>query len=123
MKTEAGDIPTAIELGKLVPASCPDCGGPLWEIDEEVPRFRCHTGHAYTARHLAVGLQEAEEKSLWIALRVMKERVRVLRRMAKKENKGGSRVATDSFANRADEAEAHVPRLRALLTLPKNKAG
>jgi len=118
MTRETGDIATAVELGELVPASCPDCGGPMWEIDEAVPRFRCHTGHAYTARHLAAGLQEAEEQSLWVALRVMEERVRMLRRLAKQDSRRGHKLAAESFEQKAAEADEHVRRLRSLLTLP-----
>ena len=113
---ERSDISTASDLGELVPASCPDCGGPLWEINDDVERFRCHTGHAFTARHLADGLQEAEEKSLWVALRVMEERVRMLRRLSTRDTRRGSDRSVDSFAHRADEAQEHVDRLRDLLS-------
>lgn len=116
---ESGDIPTAEELGELIPASCPECGGPLWEMDDGIPRFRCHTGHAFTARHLVAGLKEAEEQSLWVALRVMEERVRMLRRLAKKENSRNHKLAGESFMQKADEADEHVRRLRSLLTLDR----
>src|SRR5262245_28380544 len=34
--------------------SCPDCGGVLWELErDDILRFRCRVGHAYTARALA----------------------------------------------------------------------
>ena len=115
MREESGDIDTAIELGRPIPASCPECGGPMWEVGGAIPRFRCHTGHAYTARHLVSGLQEAEETALWAALRVMEERARMLRRLADEDAKRGNRLSHAAFATKAAEAEEHVKQLRNLL--------
>ncbi len=116
MHRQTGTIGTANALGELVPASCPDCGGPLWEIEDDVPRFRCHTGHAFTARHLIAGLDAAEEQSLWVALRVMEERVRLLHRLAEKDTRTGHKYAANAFAEKAKEAQEHVRRLRKLLS-------
>ena len=116
MQNGTGDIDRAIKLGKMIPASCPDCGGPLWEMDGPFSRFRCHTGHAFTARHLVAGLQDAEEQSLWVALRVMEERARMLRRLADQDKQRGNRYAGEAFADKAVEAEEHVQLLRKLLT-------
>lgn len=121
LRDESGDIDTAIELGDLSSFSCPDCGGPLWEMHGDDLRFRCHTGHAYTAHYLANGLKQAEEESLWVALRVMEERVRVLRRLAGRREGGGSSHASNRmFTDRAIEAEEHVNRLRGLLSSEAN---
>ncbi|MBI3280330.1 MAG: chemotaxis protein CheB, partial [Acidobacteria bacterium] len=36
--------------GKPSLYSCPECQGVLWELeDEDLLRFRCRIGHAYTA--------------------------------------------------------------------------
>ena len=115
IRRETGSIDTATRLGELVPASCPDCGGPLWEMAGDFPRFRCHTGHAFTARHLIAGLGEAEEQSLWVALRVMEERARMLRRLARQDSERGHSLSADVFGEKADEADQHVRRLRGLL--------
>jgi len=119
---ERSDIATASGLGDLVPASCPECGGPLWEVKDDVKRFRCHTGHAYTARHLAAGLKEAEEQALWVALRVMEERVRMLRRLSSSDIAKGKNRSAGSFTQRAEEAQEHVDRLRDLLSDPARLA-
>lgn len=115
-RKETGTIGNAVDLGTLVPASCPECGGPLWEMDDDLPRFRCHTGHAYTARHLVAGLQEAEEQSLWVALRVMEERTRMLRRLASKDLELGHQRSYESYSAKAEESEQHVRQIRGLLT-------
>lgn len=39
-----------LELGEVVPITCPGCHGALVQIQEgSLLRFRCHTGHAFTA--------------------------------------------------------------------------
>lgn len=43
-------------VGQPSPLTCPDCGGSLWEINESKPlRYRCQTGHAFSARSLGNG--------------------------------------------------------------------
>ncbi|RYH20493.1 hypothetical protein EON65_23290, partial [archaeon] len=38
------------EIGEISGFICPDCGGPLADLKEENnPRFRCFTGHTYSA--------------------------------------------------------------------------
>jgi two-component system chemotaxis response regulator CheB len=54
------------KLGQPFTFTCPECDGPLWEIrDEEVLRFRCRVGHAYTAENMLAEKSEALEGALW----------------------------------------------------------
>nr|WP_315212501.1 chemotaxis protein CheB [uncultured Duganella sp.] len=47
------DLESVEALGTLVPFNCPGCGGVLWEVGKAGQlRYRCHTGHAYTAGEL-----------------------------------------------------------------------
>ena len=114
MRDGKSEIDTTDSLGELVPVSCPDCGGPLWEMADGVRRFRCHIGHAFTARHLTAGLKEAEEQALYVALRTVEERVRMLRRLAGDDQGGQSRMRQE-YVRRAEEAEEHVRQIRGLL--------
>jgi len=117
----SGAVGTAVELGEQVPASCPECGGPLWKMQDGVLRFRCHTGHALTALHLAEGFEHAAETALWAALRVLDERARMLRRMAERDGERGYLRSQAMFAERAQDAERHVDTLRKVLNLfPSN---
>lgn len=44
------DLPSVQALGDQVPFNCPGCGNVLWKINSDSTlRYRCHTGHAYTA--------------------------------------------------------------------------
>ena len=45
-------------------------------------RFRCHTGHAFTADSLLAALTEPTEDALWNAVRVIEESAMLLAHMA-----------------------------------------
>lgn len=65
------------------PLTCPDCGGSLWEMKDTKPlRYRCHTGHAYSALSLSRAQKDSSEHALWSSVRALREREMLLRRMA-----------------------------------------
>lgn len=69
----------AMNLGVLSPYTCPECHGVLSKImDGSLTRFRCHTGHAYSADTLMVALTENIEDSLYSAIRGMDESIFLL---------------------------------------------
>lgn len=118
-RTGQGGTPRLNEIGDLVPLTCAECGGPLWEIKgEKIVRFRCREGHSYTSKALALGLSEGVERSLWVAVQTMDERIRMLDHLASYEREKGRERAAASFVERAKEASEHATRLRQfLLTL------
>jgi two-component system, chemotaxis family, protein-glutamate methylesterase/glutaminase len=94
--------------------SCPECGGVLRAMaDAKVPRFRCHTGHAYTLLHLLQEQGTQIEDALWAALRRLEEHDKLLTQMAQRV---GQRTA-ESYRRRAEETRAHAEQLRRLLQL------
>ena len=59
------------QLGPPSPYACPECHGVLLQVEEEGRvRFRCHTGHAYSADSLLASINEAIEDALWNTVRV-----------------------------------------------------
>ena len=107
-----GTTEQVTQLGHQVPLTCPDCGGSLWEINTgSVLRYRCHTGHAFTADALAESTQHALEESLWVALRMMEERKNLLASMA---SHGEGRWGMQQ-AERVEEIKRHINRLREFL--------
>lgn len=69
--------------GAVVPLSCPDCGGTLWELEEgERVRFRCRVGHAFGPDSMDEAQEKALETALWAALRALEERAALSRRLA-----------------------------------------
>jgi two-component system chemotaxis response regulator CheB len=82
--------------------TCPDCGGSLWELNEVRPlRYRCHTGHAFTARTLGSLQSQVTEHAMWSSVLSLKEREVLLRRLAMV-----ARATGDEHQARAGEAEA-----------------
>jgi two-component system chemotaxis response regulator CheB len=75
-----GDPMTHLEkIGTPSTFVCPDCRGSLWELrDVAPPRFRCHTGHAYTLRTLQHAQSLATDEALWNALRAIQEQKLIL---------------------------------------------
>ncbi len=107
-----GSIDQVSQLGHLVPLTCPDCGGNLWQVDHgQVLRFRCHTGHAFTAESLAESSRLSLEETLWVALRMMEERKNLLGSMAAH----GSDQWSAQQHERLEELRHHVNRLREFL--------
>ncbi|CAL8481346.1 chemotaxis protein CheB [Caballeronia sp. S22] len=61
-------------LGHRSSMTCPDCGGVVWRIGNDLPlRFRCHTGHAFSALSLESEQRNGAENALWSAVRHLQE--------------------------------------------------
>ena len=107
-----GDTTAVANLGHLVPITCPDCGGNLWEVNHgKVLRYRCHTGHAFTADGLLHNSQQQLEETLWVALRMMEERKNLLAGMAAR----GASAYPAQQEEKLSEIKKHINRLREFL--------
>lgn len=92
--------------------SCPACGGVLRTMnDAGLPRFRCHTGHAYTLPHLLQEQGEQIEEALWAALRKLEEHGKILARMIE----GAGPRSAENYRRRREENLTHAEQLRNLL--------
>ncbi|WP_119153391.1 chemotaxis protein CheB [Caldimonas tepidiphila] len=96
---------------------CPDCRGSLWEMrDAEPPRFRCHTGHAYSLRSLQETQSKATEEALWSAVRALQEKEQLMRRMAEWRSRHGSEAPLgETHREAAERLAAQAEVLRRLL--------
>jgi two-component system chemotaxis response regulator CheB len=109
-------IPIVAQLGTNSLFSCPDCGGGLWEInDGQLTRFRCHIGHSYTARDLALKQADQLEATIWIAVRMMEERRQLLEKMALEERTKGWHQSAIRKEERIGELVTHIERLKYLI--------
>lgn len=97
--------------------SCPDCSGVLWEVqDGPLLRFRCRTGHAWSAESLLQEQDHGVDSALWLALRALEERHALSLRVAEGAERAGRTWSAEHVRARADEAAAHAAVLRRLLT-------
>ena len=100
-------------LGEVSPYTCPDCHGVLIKIkDGKINRFRCHTGHAYSADTLLANVTERIEDSMWGAMREMEESVMLLREMSKDFAESNHKQMAELFLQKALEAENRVKLIR-----------
>ncbi|WP_375417542.1 chemotaxis protein CheB [uncultured Hymenobacter sp.] len=107
-----GTIEEVNQLGHPASITCPDCGGSLWELKAgNVLRYRCHTGHAFTAQALLESGQHLLEESLWVALRQLEERRNLLSSMATR----GEGPYSVQQQERIAEIKTHINRLREFL--------
>ena len=107
---------TMAKIGQPVAHSCPGCGGPLWQIgDRQTLRYRCHVGHAFTGRTLVEEQNEATEKALWIALRTLEERGRLLKTMSDRYAEKGATSLAQTHQERANEASENAVLIRDLI--------
>jgi two-component system chemotaxis response regulator CheB len=104
------------KLGELSPVTCPECGGPLWEVVEgEIRRYRCRIGHVFQEDSLLVEQRQVLEQALWAAVRGLQERSYVLRLRGDDLDKGGHGRAAALYRRDAQEARAHAEAIRSVL--------
>jgi two-component system, chemotaxis family, protein-glutamate methylesterase/glutaminase len=116
----AGLDPEVIESGEhpgeLVGFTCPECAGPIYEIqDGNLVRFRCRVGHAFTAEGMLDGKLEALESALYAALNTLEEGAQMANRLAARSREYGHAHATSRFENRARDARRQARLIREVL--------
>lgn len=97
---------TSFESELLGPHSgytCPDCNGSLMNVSEN--NYRCRVGHAWTADALLKARDDEIETALWVALRSLREKAALSRRLA---SQVGSGMLHRRYTEVADEAEHAV---------------
>jgi two-component system chemotaxis response regulator CheB len=77
-----------------------------------IPRFRCHTGHAFSLDSLLASLTESVKETLWSALRAVEETVVLLREAAERTREQGEQGSDPRFEEKAREAEQRAELLR-----------
>lgn len=100
-----------ITLGPASTYTCPECHGVLLQLKQnDSVRFRCHTGHAFSAEALLECGVTAIENALWSSVRAIEERVLLLRHIAEQ-----ARITGDAESARAIEVKAGSVNRRAEL--------
>lgn len=101
-----------MQLGDLTAYTCPECHGVLVKLqDGKIMRFRCHTGHAFSADSLLTAVSENVEESAWSAVRAIEESVMLLDMLGKHWADKDAAVSETYFA-KAREANERAQVIR-----------
>jgi two-component system chemotaxis response regulator CheB len=65
---------TMDKFSARAPLVCPECQGVLWETNDAPLRYRCHTGHSFTAQTFAQKQNKSIEEALWVAIRAIRDK-------------------------------------------------
>lgn len=104
------------KIGEQSIFACPDCGGGLWTIKNDVITcYRCHIGHAYTESDLVIKQAQAAGATLWAALRMMEERKHLLRKMEIDNKSRGLTHWAEANVEKQSELEEHITKLKEIL--------
>ena len=104
-------------LGELSSFSCPECHGVLIKLTEgKKSRFRCHTGHAYTASALLSGVMTSIGEGSWQVMRALEEAAMLLEQMGRDIADGDQPKTAELFFEKAREATARARLVREATT-------
>ena len=110
------DMDDLDKIGKPSSLTCPECSGALWEIRQSGPvRYRCHTGHAFTARVLEALQSSTVEDAIWGAIRALHEQERLFSKMSEKALQSGYTDSVAEYRAKAAQAQAHSQALREVI--------
>lgn len=102
-----------MQIGTLSPYTCPECHGVLSALsDGGIRRFRCHTGHAYSADSLLATVTENIENSLYDAIRGVEESVMLLNHLGDHFAEVNQPKLAALYFKKANEAEARTRLVR-----------
>lgn len=104
------------KMGELAPITCPECGGPLWDITESgLRRYRCRIGHVFAHESLIAEHAGALEQAMWAAVRGLQERGYVLAIRGADLRASGYEKAAERYERSAAEARVHAEAIRSVL--------
>jgi two-component system, chemotaxis family, protein-glutamate methylesterase/glutaminase len=116
----AGLDPTTIDSderpGEISGFTCPECSGPLYEIQEgQLVRFRCRVGHAHTADSMLDEKAETLENALYVALNTLEESAVMAERLAGRSRGLEQGHAAGRFEERARNVREQAAVIRRVL--------
>jgi two-component system, chemotaxis family, protein-glutamate methylesterase/glutaminase len=108
-----GSMKEMDRIGQRSVLACPDCHGIMWEIEEQdLVRYRCHEGHAYTAEMMGLALDENVRRALASGLRALDERVALARKLEAQASARGRSLSAKSWADKAAEFDQEAQIIR-----------
>ncbi|RYF77290.1 MAG: chemotaxis protein CheB [Cytophagaceae bacterium] len=112
-----------LSMGKLTPITCPECSGVLVSFQEgHLIRYRCHTGHSYTASTLLADVTKSIEDTMWQSVRGLEESVMLLNQAGDQLAEAGMDEAAEKYRTRSGEALQRAHSIRELIFTNKQMA-
>jgi len=100
-------------FGKLTPYTCPECQGVLSRLqNENIIRYRCHTGHAFSADSLLTAIGEKIEDSMYNAIRGIHESIILLNHLGDHYAEANNPKLAALYFKKAQEAAQHAETIR-----------
>jgi len=100
-------------MGALTPLTCPECNGSLVSIKEgKIIRYRCHTGHAFTASSLLAEVSKTIEENLWKSVKSLEEAIILLEQSGKLLAEGQNNAAAQEYFAKARETRKRSDTIR-----------
>jgi two-component system chemotaxis response regulator CheB len=91
--------------GTRLTSVCPECGGVLSEREDAgVPYWECHVGHRYSPTSFVHAQGQGVEATLWTAVRALRDRGALLRRVAEQSEGRGQDRSARRFRLQSEEA-------------------
>jgi two-component system chemotaxis response regulator CheB len=101
------------ELGPQTSLSCPDCGGPLWDLgDPKLRRYRCYVGHVASAQRVLNATTNTVEAAMWSAIRALHDRATTYDAIAEDVARTGNQQSRELFRAKAREARTQAELAR-----------
>ena len=108
-----GSMSEMDRIGRRSVLACPDCHGIMWEITEDdLVRYRCHEGHAYTAELMSLALDDSVRRALASALRALEERTTLVRKLETQARESGRNLSAESWSEKVHEFQAEAQVIR-----------
>jgi two-component system, chemotaxis family, protein-glutamate methylesterase/glutaminase len=99
--------------------TCPECHGTLLKLrDGHLVRFRCHTGHGFSAQSLLEGLDEETEAVIWSAVRTLQESALLREHLAQHAREAGREDDAHALLAEAQERLKRAKILRTTIIEP-----
>jgi two-component system chemotaxis response regulator CheB len=101
------------KLGRPTRYACPECHGALADIGEGgIPRYRCHTGHAFTADSLLHAYEQQSESMVFEAIRAFNEHGLLLEELGQRLSAGGRKDLGEQLLSESVRAKERARAIR-----------
>jgi two-component system chemotaxis response regulator CheB len=105
-----------LTLGPPTDLTCPECHGVLRQVKEgDILRYRCHTGHAFSADSLLAEITQSLESTLWSTLRSVEESVLLLTRMVEQLQRSGAVSLAHKAQQKMEEVSHRAMTIRQVI--------